>query len=263
MGFEDSSVGLPVLIFPDCNSFLEHFFTVPLNLESLCSQITLSASGVRMNPRDQVQPLQRRIGLTGGIGMGKTTVSNYLATVHKLPVLDADVYAREAVEPGDLLVEIAERYGAGVLLPDGTLDRHRLGDIIFSSPPERLWLEQQIHPHVRDRLIQAMQALSMKDVPVPIVVLVIPLLFEARMTDLVTETWVVRCPPKQQMERLMQRDRLTLQQVSARIGSQMSIQKKITRADLVLDNTSTLDHLFQQVDAGLVQRSMPLTAPLG
>lgn len=217
-----------------------------------------------MNTRSQAYPFQRLIGLTGGIGMGKTTVSNYLATVHKLPVLDADVYAREAVEPElPVLAEIAERYGSGVLLPDGTLDRHRLGDIVFSSPPERLWLEQQIHPHVRDRLIEVMRALSIKAMQPPIVVLVIPLLFEARMTDLVTETWVVRCPKEQQIERLMQRDRLTLQQARVRIDSQMSIQKKAAHADLVLDNTSTLDHLFQQVDAGLVQQPIRLTAPRG
>lgn len=217
-----------------------------------------------MNTRSQSHPFHRIIGLTGGIGMGKTTVSNYLETIHKLPVLDADVYAREAVEPGSpVLAEIAERYGSGLLLPDGTLDRHRLGDIVFSSPPERLWLEQQIHPHVRDRLVQAMQSLSMKDTQPLIVVLVIPLLFEARMTDLVTETWVVRCPKEQQMERLVKRDHLSHQQASLRIDSQMSIQKKAAHADLVLDNTSTLDHLFQQVDAGLVQQPIRLTAPRG
>lgn len=217
-----------------------------------------------MNTRSQSHPFHRIIGLTGGIGMGKTTVSNYLATKHKLPVLDADVYAREAVEPGSpVLAEIAERYGSGLLLPDGTLDRHRLGDIVFSSPPERLWLEQQIHPHVRDRLVQAMEALSLKDTQPLIVVLVIPLLFEARMTDLVTETWVVRCPKEQQMERLVKRDHLSPQQACLRIDSQMSIQKKAAHADLVLDNTSTLDHLFQQVDAGLVQQPIRLTAPRG
>ncbi|MBC7973222.1 MAG: dephospho-CoA kinase [Verrucomicrobia bacterium] len=217
-----------------------------------------------MNTRRQVHPFHRIIGLTGGIGMGKTTVSNYLATVHKLPVLDADVYAREAVQPGlPVLAEIAERYGSGVLLPDGTLDRHRLGDIVFSSQPERLWLEQQIHPHVRDRLVQTMQALSMKDTQPLIVVLVIPLLFEARMTDLVTETWVVRCPKEQQIERLAQRDHLSPQQARMRIDSQMSIQKKAARADLVLDNTSTLDQLFQQADAGLLQQPIRLTAPRG
>ena len=104
---------------------------------------------------------QRVIGLTGGIGMGKTTVSNYLAMVHHLPILDADVYAREAVQPSSrVLQEIVERYGARILMPDGMLDRLRLSDIIFQNPSERLWLEQQIHPYVRDRIEALRNAFS-------------------------------------------------------------------------------------------------------
>lgn len=213
----------------------------------------------------QTQPHQRIIGLTGGIGMGKTTVSDYLAKVHQLPVLDADVYAREIVEPGSaVLEEIAARYGSGILLPNGMLNRHRLGDIIFSSSAERLWLEQQIHPHVRDRLIKAINTPPLEDAQLnPIVVMVIPLLFEARMTDLVTETWVVRCPLEQQLERLMTRDRLTLEQAQARISSQMSIQKKAARADVVLDNSSTPENLYKQVDLRLAQQPYRLTVPQG
>lgn len=212
---------------------------------------------------NQAQKHQRIIGLTGGIGMGKTTVSDYLEKVHKLPVLDADIYARDAVAPGSpILQEIAARYGSGVLLPNGMLNRHRLGDIIFGSPPERLWLEQQIHPYVRDRLMAAMNTPPLNDAQqTPIVVMVIPLLFEARMTDLVTETWVIRCPPEQQLERLMQRDRLTLEQAEARIGSQMAIQKKTARADVVLDNSSTLENLLKQVDLRLAQQPDRLAVP--
>ncbi|WP_421655616.1 dephospho-CoA kinase [Leptothermofonsia sp. ETS-13] len=213
----------------------------------------------------QTQQHQRIIGLTGGIGMGKTTVSDYLAKVHKLPVLDADVYARETVEPGStILQEIAARYGSGILLPNGMLNRHRLGDIIFSSSAERLWLEQQIHPHVRDRLVEAINTPPLDDVQLnPIVVMVIPLLFEARMTDLVTEIWVVRCSLEQQLERLMTRDRLTLEQAQARISSQMAIQKKTARADVVLDNSSTPENLYKQVDLRLAQQPNQLTVPQG
>ncbi len=213
----------------------------------------------------QTQQHQRIIGLTGGVGMGKTTVSDYLAKVHKLPVLDADVYAREAVEPGStILQEIAARYGSGILLPNGMLNRHRLGDIIFSSSAERLWLEQQIHPHVRERLVEAINTPPLDDIQLnPIVVMVIPLLFEARMTDLVTETWVVRCLLEQQLERLMTRDRLTLEQAQARISSQMAIQKKIARADVVLDNSSTPENLYKQVDLRLAQQPKRLTVPQG
>lgn len=196
---------------------------------------------------------QRVIGLTGGIGMGKTTVSNYLATVHQLPVLDADVLAREAVESGSpILHAIAERYGSAIIHSDGSLDRHRLGDIVFKSPPERLWLEQQVHPYVRDRLISALRTPPLNDpVQHPIVVLVVPLLFEARLTSLVTEVWVIHCSNDEQFERLMQRDRLSAAQVQMRVDSQMSIQKKLAQADVVLDNSSTVEELFRQVDRAL------------
>ena len=193
----------------------------------------------------QVNP--RIIGLTGGIATGKTTVSHYLATAYQLPVLDADVYAREAVQPGSsVLKAIVERYGSDILLPDGTLNRQKLGQIVFSSTDERRWLEQQIHPYVRDRLIRAMNEL-----PLQTVVLVIPLLFEAGMTDLVTQIWVVRCSQQQQQERLMQRDHLSAEAAQARINSQIPIEDKAARADVVLDNSSTSEALLKQVDAAI------------
>ncbi|MBD3881639.1 dephospho-CoA kinase [Phormidium tenue FACHB-886] len=193
---------------------------------------------------------QRIIGITGGVGMGKTTVSNYLATVHQLPVLDADLYAREAVEPGSSVLEaIATRHGSKVFQPDGSLDRRRLGEIIFADPTERLWLEQQIHPFVRDRMTADLHRLK----ETPIAVAVIPLLFEARMTDLVTEIWVVQSSPAQQQQRLLKRDRLDLEQVHRRIASQMPIEEKIAQADVVLANFSTVEALLQQVEAALKQ----------
>jgi dephospho-CoA kinase len=191
---------------------------------------------------------QRVIGLTGGVGMGKTTVSDYLAIAHHLPILDADRYAREAVELGSsLLATLGDRYGSDLLQADGRLDRRRLGAIIFADPIERQWLEQQIHPVVRDRIVEQLQQLQ----AAPTVVVVVPLLFEAGMTDLVTEIWVVRSRPEQQQQRIMQRDRLDLDQVRDRIASQMAIEAKVAQADVVLDNDSTLEALLRQVDAAL------------
>ena len=190
---------------------------------------------------------QRLIGLTGGIATGKTTVSDYLATVYQLPVLDADAYAREAVILGSpILRAIAERYGSNILLPDGTLNRQQMGQIAFNLPDERRWLEQLIHPYVRKRFVAAIH-----ESPAKTIVLVVPLLFEAGMTDLVTETWVVRCLEQQQIERLMQRSKLTKAAAQARINSQMPMVKKCDRADLVLDNSSTREALLQQIDAAI------------
>jgi dephospho-CoA kinase len=196
---------------------------------------------------------QRTIGLTGGVGMGKTTVSNHLARVHQLPVLDADQLARKAVEAGSTVLQrIVERYGSSILCPDQTLDRLRLGEIVFNSPSERLWLEQQIHPYVRDRLSANLAELAAQNHTTAVVV--VPLLFEAQMTDLVTEIWVVCCSIEQQIERMQQRDRLSFQQIQARIGSQMAIEEKMQQADVILNNDSTQEELIRQVDTALFGR---------
>ena len=195
----------------------------------------------------------RLIGLTGGISTGKSTVANYLAQTYQLPILDADIYARDAVQLGSpILQAIAHRYNPNILLADGRLNRQQLGQIIFQQPEERRWLEQQIHPYVRDRLVEAITQLSPQ---YSSIVLVIPLLFEAGMTDLVTETWLVSCSESQQLARLIQRDSLTHEQALARINSQMPLVAKIAQADVVLDNSSTPEALQQQVDRAMLSDS--------
>ncbi len=194
--------------------------------------------------------MKRIIGLTGGIATGKTTVSNYLAHRYQLPVLDADIYAREAVQVGSPIhSKICDRYGSGVQLPDGTLNRKRLGEIVFTNPAQRQWLEQQIHPYVRDRFQSELNTLV-----APTIVLVVPLLFEAEMTDLATEIWVVSCSPEQQLRRMIERDRLSLEQAQARINSQLPLAEKVARADVVLDNSSTPEALLKQVDLAYTTR---------
>ena len=196
----------------------------------------------------------RLIGLTGGIATGKTAISSYLADTYKFPILDADIYAREAVHPGSpILNSIVERYGASILLSDGNLNRPELGNIIFCNPTERQWLEQQIHPYVRQRLVEATQSyisqLSLVSTNTLTLVLVVPLLFEANMTDLCTEIWVVYCSPSMQLERLIKRDGLTCDRANARIQTQLPLDQKCQKADVVLDNSSTLHSLLSQVDA--------------
>lgn len=191
---------------------------------------------------------QRIIGLTGGIATGKTTVSRYLQSHYGLPILDADVFARQAVEPGSTILQaIAQRYGATVLNPDGTLHRRQLGQIIFQDPQEKQWIEQQIHPFVRQQFTQGMAALAQS----PIVVQAIPLLFEANLTDQVTEIWVVICPETTELERLIARDSLSTEAAQARIRNQWPLAEKTKQADVVLDNSQTLEFLYQQVDQAL------------
>lgn len=190
---------------------------------------------------------KRIIGLTGGIATGKSTVANYLASAYGLPILDADIYARDAVSVGSpILGAIAQRYGETILLPDGDLNRQKLGEIIFNDQNQRQWLEGVIHPYVKSRFFAAIA-----ESPLETLVLVVPLLFEAKMTNLVTEIWVVSCSESQQIQRLMQRNDLSQAQAQARINSQLSIAEKVACADVVLDNSSTLEALLQQVDIAL------------
>lgn len=194
---------------------------------------------------------RRIIGLTGGIGTGKTTVSNYLASQYQLPVLDADIFAREAVQPGSSIVrEIFERYGDRVKLPHQELNRQALGEIIFNNPEEKHWLESKIHPYVRSRFSEELAQLDADTI-----VFAIPLLFEANLTHLVTEIWVVSCDRSLQIQRLQQRNGLTISQAINRIDSQIPLAEKIAKADVVLDNNSTLENLFAQVDEVLKRKN--------
>ena len=190
---------------------------------------------------------QRLIGLTGGIATGKTTVAKYLAQKYCLPILDADLYAREAVAEGSpILSNIFARYGDKVILPNGSLNRSALGEIIFNNSQEKQWLENQIHPYVRDRFQE-----ELKRIDNPVVVLDIPLLFEANLTDTVSEIWVVSCDRSQQIHRLHQRNGLTASQAEARINSQLPLAEKIAAADIVLDNSASLEYLFAQIDRAI------------
>jgi dephospho-CoA kinase len=187
---------------------------------------------------------KRIIGLTGGISTGKTTVSNYLAKTYKIPILDADIYAREAVSKNSpIWQKIFSRYGKQIIHWDGELNRQRLGEIIFNNPQEKQWLEKQIHPFVYNCFVK-----NIKLTDAPTIVLSIPLLFEAKMANLVTEIWVVICSYSQQIYRLQKRNNLTEEQAIARIKNQLALEKKAALADIVLDNNGDINSLFQQID---------------
>jgi dephospho-CoA kinase len=187
------------------------------------------------------------IGLTGGIATGKTTVTNYIQNKYNLPIIDADLLAREAVQQNSpILEQIFQRYGNKIKLPNGELDRKALGNIIFNNPQEKAWLEAQIHPYVRAEILKAIA-----QSPLLRIILDIPLLFEANMTDLVTEIWLVTCTEQQQKQRLMHRNNLTRMEAEVRVKNQLSLDIKAKYANIILDNSHTLDHLYQQIDNAL------------
>jgi dephospho-CoA kinase len=194
---------------------------------------------------------QRRIGLTGGIASGKSTAARWLQA-QGLPVLDADVFAREALAPGSAgSTAVLERYGAAVCAKGTTqpasVDRAALGRIVFKEPNERQWLEKLIHPLVRERFTTELNAIR----DTPEVVLVIPLLFEADLGSLCSEVWVVACDPEQQQLRLMQRDGLSPEEARARMEAQWSLEQKTAIADRVIDNRAALAALDDQLSAAL------------
>jgi dephospho-CoA kinase len=265
---------------------------------------------------------QRRIGLTGGIASGKSTVGQLLAVHFGLPVLDADRFAREALAPGTAAsAAVLARYGEAVRAagndpkgkdrvghqPDGqkpaprevankdqphrpsleeahgevacpsqktlrlraspaqsdvaspsrshspsaglgepaapVIDRAALGRIVFADPAERHWLEQLIHPEVRRRFALELERLDMA----PVVVLMIPLLFETGLQNLCSEAWLVDCDPEQQLQRLMVRNSLSEVEARARIAAQWPLERKRAMADRLIDNRGAAEALMTQV----------------
>ena len=176
---------------------------------------------------------QRRIGLTGGIASGKSSVGHWLAQ-QGLPVLDADQFAREALAPGRQATHtVLQRYGSTVQAEGGAaVDRAALGRIVFQDPAERQWLEQLIHPLVRERFDQTLSLHA----EAPAVVLMIPLLFEAGLESLCSEIWLVDCDESQQLERLITRDGLSAEAAQARIDAQWPLSRKRGLADHLIAN---------------------------
>ncbi|QXE00676.1 dephospho-CoA kinase [Terribacillus sp. DMT04] len=185
------------------------------------------------------------IGLTGGIASGKSTVSD-LFREYNIPVVDADVVAREAVEPGEpALRAIIESFGEDILLQDGTLNRPKLGSIIFQDEKKRELLNNIVHPVVRERMTAERDRLKKT---YPAVVLDIPLLFEGKQLQLVDKVVVVHVDSSVQLERLMQRNELTEQAALDRINSQMSLDQKASKADAVIDNNGTRKQTRDQLE---------------
>ena len=188
------------------------------------------------------------IGLTGGIATGKSTVAERLKELGAL-VIDADRIAREVVEPGEpALAEIARVFGREVIKEDGSLDRGRLGRIVFQDAGKRKLLESILHPVIRERMEERLEA-ARREGKVKIAVCDIPLLYESQESmRLVDRVAVVYATREQQLERLVRQRHLSPEEAEARIGAQIPIDEKVKRADYVIDNTGTRAETIAQVD---------------
>jgi dephospho-CoA kinase len=183
-----------------------------------------------------------RVGLTGGIGAGKSEVSSRLAAQGAV-VIDADAIAREVVAPGtDGLTEVVEAFGPGVLRPDGELDRPRLGDIVFADPQLRGKLNAIIHPRVGARMAELEQEAG----PGAIVVHDVPLIAENGRADAYDVVVVVDVPPRIQTERLVRHRGMTRDQARARMAAQASRDQRLAIAGIVIDNSGSLAELDRQ-----------------
>lgn len=181
------------------------------------------------------------IGLTGGIGSGKTAVSDLFAKLG-VPVIDADVIARQVTEPSTpAFACIQEHFGADIL-QNGVLNRKKLRDIIFADTKERAWLESLLHPLIKNAIKQQLSHLD-----APYCIVSIPLLLEVTPYSFIDRILVVDVDETSQIQRVMQRDNMTDEAVRAIMATQIARAKRLARADDVLNNDLELHHLEQQV----------------
>ncbi|HDA6541716.1 TPA: dephospho-CoA kinase [Staphylococcus aureus] len=185
------------------------------------------------------------IGLTGGIASGKSTVSELLS-VFGFKVVDADKAAREAVKKGSKgLAQVREVFGDEAIDENGEINRRYMGDLVFNHPEKRLELNAIIHPIVRDIMEEEKQEYLKQGYNV---IMDIPLLFENELENTVDEVWVVYTSESIQMDRLMQRNNLSLEDAKARVYSQISIDKKSRMANHVIDNLGDKLELKQNLE---------------
>ncbi|ETT64878.1 dephospho-CoA kinase [Paenibacillus odorifer] len=186
------------------------------------------------------------IGLTGGIASGKSTVSALL--VNKgARLVDADVIAREVMLPGhEVLAAAAKQFGKEILFPDGTLNRAKLGEIVFQDPVALQTLNNLTHPAIRQEIKKRMYSMEQEE-PKRLIIVDIPLLFESGLETLFHEIVVVYVPREVQIARLMERNRLSLEEAEARLNAQMDIEQKRNKADYIIDNSGDLAYTEQQV----------------
>ena len=181
---------------------------------------------------------QRRIGLTGGIASGKTTIANHIRFTKNIDILDADHFSRKLILPETTSYKkIISQFGNSIIdltSPSKEINRKKLKKIIFESPDKRIWIENLLHPLIKNQMIKGCKDMQNKEV----LLLVIPLLFEAKFNDLCTEIWIVKCSKEKQIKRIIERDQISRQEAERIIHIQMDLTKKETKDIIFLDNDS-------------------------
>lgn len=201
------------------------------------------------------------IGLTGGIGSGKSTVAEMLREKGAV-ILAADQVGHEVYQPGTpAWKEVVEAFGQGVVAPDGTIDRKKLGAIVFSDPQALRRLNAITHPRMKELMRQKLRALEEQGTAVA--VLEAALLFDAGWQDLTDEVWVTVAPPEVAARRTAERSGISLEEALARIRAQMSNEERARRSQVVIDTDCTLEETRRQVDRAWSELERRLGSPSG
>ena len=184
-----------------------------------------------------------KIGLTGGIGSGKSTVAELFGTLYNIPVIDADIIAHQLVEPGQPALSLIQRtFGKAIINEEGALNRNKLRDTIFSDANKKEQLEAILHPLIYEK----MQSQFNKQTS-PYSILCIPLLMETGMTSFVDRILVIDCSVEAQINRVKQRDQLSTDRILSIINNQVSRKYRLSLADDVVDNSNSNTQLAEQV----------------
>ena len=181
---------------------------------------------------------QRRIGLTGGIASGKTTITNYIRKHKNIPILDADNLSRDLIQPNTYgYKKILDYFGNKIIdnkkNSEKAINRKLLRDIIFKHQESKEWVEKLLHPLIKEKMIEKCSQYKNNQT----IILVIPLLFEAKFEDICTEIWLVKCPRELQKNRLIKRDKISEKEAYELINFQLSFEEKRKFADIILDNS--------------------------
>ena len=181
---------------------------------------------------------QRRIGLTGGIASGKSTIANYIKKNKDIPILDADHYSKELIKPHSNEYKAILAYFGNQIIDNFSsekeINKELLKKIIFDNSQHRRWINNLLHPLIKEKMIKKCNEFEKNKT----LLLVIPLLFEAKFTDLCTEIWLVKCPKKIQKKRLIKRNKISETEAEKIINIQLNFEDKLKFSDLILDNSN-------------------------
>ncbi len=201
-----------------------------------------------MGTLEKLNNNQRRIGLTGGIASGKTTISNYIREYKRIPIVDSDNLSKELIQPNtDGYKQIIDHFGTKIidnLSSEKIINRKLLRKIIFRDEKQREWIQNFLHPLIKSKIIEKCYQYKNSKV----VLLEIPLLFEAKFTDICTEIWLVKCPREIQVKRLIKRDNIREDEASKLINIQLGFDAKSKLSDIILDNSDEQSRWINQIN---------------